>query len=141
MHKIIATLILALCVCGEATAQKRFRPWNEWTSREAEKILNDSPWAQTYVETDTSEMVFTPTTRTGGGDSLSRREQGATNQAVTVKFRIRWLSARPIRQALVRKSELESGKLNEALNFFANGLSERRIVIAVTIEASDQRFR
>jgi hypothetical protein len=140
MLRLTATLILALCFCAEAGAQKPSKRWNDWTLNDAERVLNDSPWGQTQVETDTSEMVFTPTTRIGGGDSLSRREEGATNQAVDVKFRIRWLSARPIRQALVRQEELQSGKMSEKLRFFAEGPSETRIVIAVTYETADQRF-
>jgi hypothetical protein len=132
--------VLLFAEQARTAAQKRFKPWNGWTRGEAEKVLNDSPWGQTQIETDTSEMVFTPTTATGGGDSLSRREQGATNQAVITKFRIRWLSARPIRQALARQRELELGKLSDELRFFADGPSDKRIVIAVSSESSDQRF-
>lgn len=135
-----AAIVLVFCASITLLGQKRTRSWHDWTNKEVEKILNDSPWGQTQVETDTSEMVFTPTTRTGGGDSLSRREQGATNQAVNIKYHIRWLSARPIRQALVRLRELQDGKLSEQLRFFAEGPSETRIVIAITFETSDQRF-
>src|ERR1041384_7529192 len=71
---------LGLLVTG-ALAQKQYKPWTEWTKSDVEKILNDSPWGQTQIDTDTSEMVYTPTTRTGGGDSASREAQGATNQA------------------------------------------------------------
>ena len=134
-------LCVLVAVCGIcASAQDKYKPWTSWTKTDVERILNDSPWGQTQIETDTSEMVFTPTTPTGGGDSASRREQGATNQAVTIKFRIRWLSARPIRQALVRREQLTSGKLSEKLLEFANGPSENRIAIAVSFETSDGRF-
>lgn len=122
------------------SAQKRTKPWVEWTKKEAQKILNDSPWGQTQVDTDTSEMVYTPTTQTGGGDSSSRREQGATNQATSVTYRIRWLSARPIREALARQIQLDTGNLTEQLRFFAEGPSDKRAVIAVTFEFNDQRF-
>jgi hypothetical protein len=130
---------LGLLVTG-ALAQKQYKPWTEWTKSDVEKILNDSPWGQTQIDTDTSEMVYTPTTRTGGGDSAGRQEQGATNQATTIKFRIRWLSAKPIREALVRREQLATGKISDKLKFFAEGPSYTRIVIAVTFEASDQRF-
>src|SRR5436190_10450053 len=103
-------------------------------------MLNDSAWAQTQIDTDTSEMVYTPTTISGGGDSASRREQGATNQATSVKFRIRWLSAKPIREALVRQEQMNTGKVSDQLKFFAEGPSYTRIVIAVTFESTDQRF-
>ncbi len=132
---------IAIALSGTiATAQKQFKPWTDWNKNEVEKILNDSAWGQTQIETDTSEMFFTPTTQIGGGDSASRREQGATNQATSVKFRIRWLSAKPIREALVRQEQLTTGKISEQLQFFADGPSYTRIVIAVTFETTDQRF-
>lgn len=140
MHKSAIIFLLVAMLSVGATAQKQFKPWTEWNKNEVEKILNNSPWGQTQVETDTSEMFFTPTTQTGGGDSASRREQGATNQATTIHFRIRWLSAKPIREALVRQEQLTSGKISDQLRFFADGQSYTRIVIAVTFEASDQRF-
>jgi hypothetical protein len=140
MYKSAIILAVILLFGAMAIAQKQLKPWTEWSRKDAEKILNDSPWGQTQVETDTSEMVFTPTTQTGGGDSGSRREQGATNQATSVKFRICWLSARPIRQALARQTELESGTLTEQLRFFAEGPSDKRTVIAVSFESSDRRF-
>ncbi len=140
MYRLTIILILIVLSGLGAIAQKQFKPWTEWNKGDVEKILNDSPWGQTQVETDTSEMFFTPTTQAGGGDSASRREQGATNQATSVKFRIRWLSAKPIREALVRQEQLTSGKISEQLQFFADGPSYTRIVIAVTFESSDQRY-
>jgi hypothetical protein len=140
MQKSAIVLVFTLLLGLVAIAQKQLKPWTEWSKKDAEKILNDSPWGQTQVDTDTSEMVFTPTTQTGGGDSTSRREQGATNQATSVKFRICWLSARPVRQALARQTELESGTLTEQLRFFAEGPSDKRTVIAVSFESNDRRF-
>jgi len=135
----IVSLLIAVLSAG-ATAQKQFKPWTVWDKNDVEKILNDSAWGQTQIETDTSEMFFTPTTQVGAGDSANRREQGATNQATSVKFRIRWLSAKPIREALVRQEQLNTGKMSEQLQFFAAGPSYTRIVIAVTFETADQRF-
>jgi hypothetical protein len=140
MARAILRLGLTLFLVAAISAQKQIKPWSDWTKSDVERILNDSPWGQTQIDTDTSEMVYTPTTITGGGDSASRREQGATNQATSVKFRIRWLSAKPIREALVRQEQLTTGKVSDQLRFFAEGPSYTRIVIAVTFEASDQRF-
>jgi len=140
MKKSFVMFAMAGFFVSGAIAQKQLKPWTDWTKSDVEKILNDSPWGQTQIDTDTSEMVYTPTTLAGGGDSASRREQGATNQATSVKFRIRWLSAKPIREALVRQEQLTTGKVSEQLKFFAEGPSYTRIVIAVTFDASDQRF-
>jgi hypothetical protein len=140
MHKCAFVAVMTFVMVAAAIGQKQLKPWTEWSKKDAERILNDSPWGQTQVDTDTSEMVFTPTTQTGGGDSGSRREQGATNQATSVKFRICWLSARPVRQALARQNQLETGLLTEQLRFFAEGPSDKRTVIAVSFESSDRRF-
>ena len=135
---IICALTFLFFVAG--AAQKQLRPWTEWDKGEVEQILNDSPWGQTQVETDTSEMFYTPTTLAGAGDSTSRRTEGATNQAVSIKYRIRWLSARPIRQAIARHTELEGGKISDQMRFFADGPSDKRTVIAVSFDSNDQRF-
>jgi hypothetical protein len=134
------TIVLLLLLGTTVIGQKQFKPWTDWSKSDVEKMLNNSPWGQTQVETDTSEMFFTPTFSSGAGDSQSRREQGATNQATPVKFRIRWLSAKPIREALVRLEQLTSGKMNDQLRLFAEGASNTGIVIAVTFETADQRY-
>jgi len=140
MFRLTVILALLFLMAFTALGQTQTKPWKEWNKKEAEKVLNDSPWGQTQIETDTSEMFFTPTTRTGAGDSASRREEGATNQATSVKYHIRWLSAKPIREALVRLEQLTTGKMSAQLEFFADGPSYTRIVIAVTFEATDQRL-
>src|SRR5262245_55745630 len=140
MRRYSFAFVLLLLSCAAFSAQVQQKPWTEWTKKDVLKVLNDSPWGQTQVDTDTSEIVYTPTTQTGAGDSASRREQGATNQATSVTYRIRWLSARPIRAALARQFELEKGAMTKELRFFAEGPSEKRGVVAVTFESNDQRF-
>lgn len=133
---------------AKATVQKDKKPWTEWSQKDAEKILSNSPWAQIQTESDTSEMFFQPTSdprltgnRTPNADS--RLEQGATNQATNVKYGIRFFSARPVRQALVRMIQLQRKDLepdvNERLKNFAELPSADSIIIAVTIEATDKR--
>src|SRR5215211_3615544 len=54
----------------------------KWTRVEAEKILNHSAWGQTQTETDTSEMVYTPTTAGGSttGSTRSENVRGLTDR-------------------------------------------------------------
>lgn len=140
----ILSLMIAVFSALKATAQHKTKDWTEWSKADIEKILNDSPWAKTQVDTNTAEMFYTPTSdprvTRNPPNAGSRLEEGATNQAVEVKYFIRLLSARPVRQALVRQEATRSGKVSDQLLFFANGPSERRIVIAVSFEASDQRL-
>src|SRR6266850_6178874 len=108
IKRTLLFVILALLTIS-AIAQKSLTPYSQWTEKDAQKILNDSPWAHTQVETNTSEMFFSPTANpTVGSTSTSadRAARGATNQATSVNFHIRFLTARPIREAFARVIEL-----------------------------------
>ena len=145
---VLMFLLLAVVVVETATGQKQTQSWKEWTRKDAEKILNDSPWAHFQVDTDLSEMFFQPTTdaRTSGGrapNANSRLEQGATNQATSMKYGIRFFSARPVRQAFIRMMQLQAKTLDPEMvarmNNFAEVPSEDAIIIAVTVEGTDKR--
>src|SRR6266481_9304486 len=96
----IAALTMVLFMAGAVSAQKQLKPWGEWSQKDAQKILNDSAWGQTQTETDTSQMFFSPTNDTGvtrsTSNSASRAQQGATNEAVHVNYRVRFFTAKPI---------------------------------------------
>ena len=143
----LAVLTLLLAVIS-ATAQEKTKAWSEWSKKEAEKILNDSPWAQTQTDTDTSQMFYSPTSdprmtgvrTTSTTDSVA--SQGATNQSVELKFYVRFFSARPIRQALVRLMEIANKPTPEQavrLTSFAEMESLSSIIVVVKFESSDQR--
>ncbi len=142
----IVTLVTALFAVA-VLAQKQPKPWVEWSQKDAQKILDNSPWGQTQTETDTSQMFFSPTsdpTRGRSSNDSSRLGQGATNQAVNVNFHIRFFTAKPIRQALVRLMVLNQKDLPketvERLNIFANLRSDEWVIVAVTFDATDQRY-
>lgn len=109
----LSILLLATVITITSNAQKKAKPWQEWSRKEAETILNDSSWGKTQTETDTSEMMFrpqaAPNARTGASNADPLRDErgGATNQATEVRYRIRFLSARPIRQAFARLIALD----------------------------------
>jgi hypothetical protein len=146
---LIACAILfssSLVLAGSSPAQKADKPWTEWTQKEAEKVLNSSPWAQTQVDTDTSEMFFTPTNDPARGRTQSNDQQrlasGATNQAMNIKFIVRFFSARPVRQALIRMMELKQkpdAAAVERMHNFANVKSTDSIIVTLSFEAPDQR--
>lgn len=139
-------------------AQKRARNWIELSKADAEKILNDSPWAHTQIDTDVSEMFYSPTRQgtaaparsstatTGSQQSINnnRADRGAVNTAVNVKYRICFLSARPVRQAFAKMVLASQGKsddqLIKRLQSFVDRDFSPYIVIAVTVEANDSRF-
>jgi hypothetical protein len=139
------TFVLAL---STALAQKAEKPWVEWSKKDVQKMLEDSPWAQVQNDTDNSQIMFSPTSAAGvnGAGSTSndssRLGQGATNQSVNVKFFVRLFSARPIRQALVRQMTLQQNLPDEALaklRQFAEVKSENSIIFTLLYESNDQR--
>lgn len=143
MKKIAAVSLLLACVLASgASGQKNIKSWVEWSKKDAQKILNDSPWGKMQVDTDTAEMFYSPTSRAAVTDSR-RVEQGANNQAVSLKFYIRFLSAKPIRQAFARLIELQQAspdpQLSERLRGFTNSESNEWIFIAVSFESNDRR--
>jgi hypothetical protein len=141
--RLAPALALACLLCLTLVAQnKKQKNWTEWSKDEAEKMLNDSPWGQTQTFTDTTEMTYSPTT---AGRSSSRDTEGAKNQATNIKYRIRFFSARPIREALVRSIMLSmkggaDAQTAERLKSFAEMQSNESIIITVSYEASDGRM-
>ncbi|MGH9936701.1 MAG: hypothetical protein ACREAM_10675 [Blastocatellia bacterium] len=140
MNKIAVALLVVATLAVVAGAQKKFKPWTEWSPKEAQKMLDDSPWGQTQVETNTSEMFYSPTAPRG---SASRSEQGAFNQATWINYRIRFLSARPIRQAFARAMEAQqpsNSQLSKSLRDFVERSFDEWTVVAVTFESRDGRI-
>jgi len=143
---ILLTFTCSLFVLASKVHFTQAKPWTEWTARDAEKILNDSPWAKIQVETDTSELFYAPTSdpniTRNAPNANARLQEGASNQEMNVKYGIRFFSARPIRQAFARSIELQK-KLDEAsiqrLRQFGEMESPLSIIIAVTFESTDKR--
>jgi hypothetical protein len=146
---IILTFVSVLVIGVEA--QKKVKPWTEWTEKEALKMLNDSAWGQTQTDTDTSEMFYSPNSQnrnpignrpldTSGGSNNDRTTQGQTNQATNVDYRIRLLTAKPIRQALARRAQIQNPQLAEQLKAFAEQHTDKYIVVAVDFESRDRRY-
>jgi hypothetical protein len=161
MKKVFLPLLVLILLVSVALSQEK--PWAEWTKAEAEKILNHSAWGQTQIDTDVSEMTYSPTASPAGGGNAagsrseamrgatdrqqinsSRIAQGATNQAIAVNYHIRLLSAKPVRQAFMRVIELTQVKPDEELLQGLRAFVQRDfkdfIVIAVTVDATDTRF-
>lgn len=147
---LLFSLTLVVLLVASTSAQKKLKPWQEWSRKDAESILNDSPWGKTQTETDTSEMMFrpqaAPDARTGASNADPLRDErgGATNQASVVKYRIRFLSAKPVRQAFARVIALDQPtddpRIKAYMNDFVNRQFDRWIAVVVGFESRDQRY-
>src|SRR5436190_13773554 len=140
--KIIAILALLVLV-GTAIAQKD-KKWTDWNKKEAQKMLEDSPWAKTQNETDTREGFFTPTSAAGSNGARTtsnddaRGSQGATNQSTNVVYYVRFFSARPVREALIRSMELNNPGADATsvakMHAFAEGKASESIIVTVSFK-------
>ena len=150
-QSICLLIALELLLPLSLTAQKKDKPWTGWSKKDAEKMLNNSPWAQTQTDTDTSQRLYARTVdsnptlspdRTTAGTN-ARLARGAINEEIDVKFRVRFFSARPVRQALARLIELEQKPAAEfvaKLHDFAEMKSVNSIIIAATFDSSDRAY-
>ena len=162
----IAALLMALNATG-GVAQNQSKPWSEWSQEDAEKILNDSPWGQVQVETNTSEMTYSPTFSSAprlstnrtpipsttlhqeqADRNANRASEGAYNGPVSTDYQIRFLSAKPIREAFARLILLQQSGANAAdqqkIKNQMQGFVDRNygdfIVVTVNYQASDGRL-
>ena len=142
--RLIMIMLALSVVLSTALAQKADKPWTGWTKEEVQKMLNNSPWAQIQTETDTSEMMYMPTSPGSGvANDASRQAAGATNTSINVKFFVRLFSARPIRGALARQVVLQQKLPDtavEGLRPFAERKSPDSIIFTVSYDSNDQRY-
>jgi len=152
----LAVLILiVLPIIG--IAQKKDYSWMELPKKDADRILTNSPWSQTQVDTDVTEQFYSPTRQgtsaigqsTAGRGSAStqqsinnsRTDRGALNEAISTSYRISFLSSRPVRQAIAKmviSAEPEpSNQLIKNLQDFVERDFSPYIVIAVKVSSSD----
>jgi hypothetical protein len=156
---VLVAVALLLLVTIAASAQKENYSWMELPRKDAERLLANSPWSQTQIDTDASEMFYSPTrpgtssvgqsTTKGtpsGQQSVNnnRADRGALNEEVHTTYRISFLSARPIRQAFAKMILSSEREPNEQLASQLQAFVERDfssyVVIAVKVDSSDRRF-
>lgn len=146
MKNCLCILLVSLCLVGSAAAQTQ-KPWSEWDKKDVDRMLNNSPWGQTQTETDTSQMMYSPTSdpnapgnRTTTNDA-DRLASGAKNAAISLSFRIRLFSAKPIREAFARTILLANPNIKpNQLDGFINEDYSDWIVVAVAYESTDRRM-
>jgi hypothetical protein len=149
MRKVLFACSILILFAVSASAQKT-KPWTEWSEKDAEKILNDSAWGQTQTEGDTSSQPDSTSAITG--TTAARREAMNTKAAANVEsgekkgltsvhYRVRLLSAKPIRAAFVRMIEIQGAppeKVAQLRTFVDRDFADY-IVITITMVGNDPK--
>ena len=105
---ILSLTSLSLILSTIASAQWQKKPYSQWSEKEALNILNNSPWGQTQIYTDTSHMFDE------GRAVLSNQRREV--EVPQINFRIRFFSSKPIRQATSRLVELmQKGRVQQTV--------------------------
>jgi hypothetical protein len=152
MRRILFVCSLLILFAISAAAQKA-KPWTEWSEKDADKILNDSAWGQTQTEGNTSSQPTQTSaisqTTAGRENTVKNTDAAARNTesgerkdtAMSVHYRVRLLSAKPIRAAFVRKVELQGAPAERVaqLRPFVDRDFGDYIVVTITMDGNDQK--
>jgi hypothetical protein len=131
---MLAAVVGLLALVISASAQLEKKPYHEWSEKDATKVLNDSGWGQTQTLADTSNMT---------GNNRADSSQSRVADVAYVNFRIRFLSAKPVRQAFCRLIELQQkGEVSEPMTKQLNALAAADfpdyIIISVLCDSPSQ---
>ena len=151
MRRILFGCSIIILFTASVYAQKT-KPWTEWSAKDAEKILNDSAWGQTQTESQDSPQASSSTsaiTQTTAARREDQRLSSATNvesgekkeTAMSVHYRVRLLSAKPIRAAFVRMIELQGAppeKVAQWRTFVDRDFGDY-IVVTITMDGNDRK--
>ena len=150
MRKVLFCILLLALGAGSVFAQKEKR-WTDLSEKEAARILNDSPWGQTQTEGEDKEpQQMSAITQVAAPNAANRQlsregEAPDTRPSRVVKYRARFLSAKPVRGAIARilllkKGETADESLATQLQEFVDRNFGDYVVVAVTPEAADPKL-
>lgn len=125
------SLLILLGLALAISVMAKDKPWTQWTDKDARKILDDSGWAQTqtYMGSVESSQSKIPISLGAKG--------GLVDAAPGVNYRIRFLSAKPIRQAFLRLVQLNpkaTPEQNDQAHQFVDTKYDQVVVIAVSYD-------
>src|SRR5215475_11979167 len=151
MKKVLFSCLLLILFAFTAPAQKT-KPWTEWSQKDAEKIWNDSAWAQTQTEgggvqesSQSSAISSTTAARENQVKSTSAAskagESGDKKEGAAIHYRVRLLTAKPIRAAFVRLVQLQGANEERVaqLRTFIDRDFGDYIVVTISADGDDQK--
>jgi hypothetical protein len=103
-----AVLAIIFSVCLWAADFWQTKPFTEWADKDLTKMISNSPWAKEFsVEMAGGAAGGGGGGKKGGGGTRDGGQTGAADAgggAPSITLTIRWASALPVKQALVRMS-------------------------------------
>jgi hypothetical protein len=128
----IISLCISLCLvsfCLNAADFWQAKPPAEWTQKQLQKMITDSPWAQPF----SVPLSGSAGGRGGGGGGGKGRGGGGDQggQSESVEIVARWQSAAPLKQALMRlRFGAEAGTSPQAKEFLDHVETSYVIVVS-----------
>jgi hypothetical protein len=145
MRKTVLLFVVVMCVLTTLHAQfwEKKEP-AQWSKSDCEKMLTDSPWAQTRV-------VYEVLQDHGSGPVPRSVDNTGREVYLTITYHARLLSALPVRQALVRSSELnlsiqklppaQQKKIQEENDYLLNATDPDHVVVQVVYSSNVTEHR
>lgn len=119
-HALLIALLSAVVLQAKKPWEEK--AYTEWTEKEVVQVLEKSPWAQSFE-------VVVPLPPQGAEVPRSTAGVGArVRPAIGMPLRVRWSSARTIREAWVRRWELEGEKTENLTAAFLSSLQENYVI-------------
>ena len=132
----LVTLALTSAVDAQVWSKK---PWTEWSKSDCQKILSDSPWA-------TDSGLGTTVMQVVSENSAVPGREAAPN----ITYHVRFLSARPVREAMMRLQQLDAKfsalppdqkqKFDAQAKQFIEADFSDRVVVQVNYSANTQAY-
>jgi hypothetical protein len=97
LMKLVLRFLLTIALAAASFAQGPWtkKDWKQWSKDDCKKVLEDSPWAQRWTESDAKMANFA--TRTSGTEGVGSESE------VGVYYVVQFRSALPVREAVVRQ--------------------------------------
>jgi len=153
MKRILLLCSAFVLFAANAASQKdqKEKPWTEWSEKEALKMMTDSAWAQSvteYTEPPADGSAITATqSRNAAGSTNPKADSGETlgrkNAALSLKYHVAFLTAKPVRAAFIRLMELRrpdtpAERVAELRSFVEKDLGDY-IVVSLIVDGTDRQ--
>jgi hypothetical protein len=110
LHIRVAAVVAAFSSVFLFAEKKEFwaaKPYTEWTQKDVDKLLKDSPWAKTIPLSQGPELALQGSGRGGRGGEGDSGGAGAGSESYRAQPRlvVTWYS-KPVREAVARRLQL-----------------------------------